>query len=286
MLDDPQGKMATFYNDPRIQKALHVKPGYFWIECMPGAGRRRYRHRRRHLRKQNQNYHRLEENEDLLPGQILLAHDQPLSVVPYVADLLDHTNIEVLIYNGDLDMTTNVQGSEYLLDHMEWNGAYGWSNTSYYRRGLWLPRYNGNDNTTVGGYMKEYKNLHFLTILQSGHLVPFNRPKVAYEMILRFLRNESFIDQLLPTYDIPKKWHHRMNDTTEELEYVTNTLLQHANQHVSNQNHILSWISILFIASIGFVMGCVISRLLSKYHQYSHPSRQGYEIINSTTTVR
>ena len=99
MLDDPNGKMATFYNDPLVQQALNVEDGSFWIECMPGAGRRR--NRRRHLQNQRRNL------EELLPGQILLAHDQPISVLPYVADLLDGAKIDVLIYNGDLDMTTN-----------------------------------------------------------------------------------------------------------------------------------------------------------------------------------
>lgn len=266
MLDDPNGKMATFYNDPLVQKALHVEDGSFWIECMPGAGRRR--NRRRHLQNQRRNV------EELLPGQILLAHDQPISVVPYVADLLDGAKIDVLIYNGDLDMTTNSQGSEYLLDHMKWNGASGWSNTSLYQRGIWLPRY--DDNTTFGGYMKEYQNLHFLTVFGSGHLVPFNRPKIAYEIILRFLGNESLIDKVLPSYNIRKT----VDDNaipTKVIDHVTKKLKKDAKVHVSN--HVISWSSIILIASIGFLMGYFVSRITSK----ANPSRQGYEIINSAT---
>jgi Serine carboxypeptidase len=187
MLDDPKGKMAAFYNDPNVQKALNVPVGTFWIECLPGAGRRRRRHRSRRL--------------DDLPGKTLLAHDEPESVVPYIAELLDKANIQVLIYSGDRDMTTNSFGSEILLDNMIWDGSTGWKNNEQYQRGLWLPH--TNDNTSIGGYMKQYNNLQFLIVLQSGHLVPYNRPQVALELITRFLGNVSFIDKELPKYTIP-----------------------------------------------------------------------------------
>jgi Serine carboxypeptidase len=275
MLDDPQGKMALFYNNPSVQKALHVEPSTFWIECMPGAGRRR---RRRHRDRLYRHRRFLEEDDDkkeLLPGQILLAHDQPISTVPYVADLLDHTDIEVLIYNGDLDMTTNVQGSEYLLDHMKWKGAVGWSNPSLYQRGLWIPRY--GDNTTIGGYMKEYRNLHFLTVSKSGHLVPFNRPQIAHELVLRFLGNISFIDATLPKYDIMKKSNFMTKDPTKRIEHTTKSMMQDVNIHVTN--HFISWMTILLIGTTGFLMGCFVSRFVLLCPM--RISRRGYQIVDS-----
>jgi len=153
ILDNVDGTMARFFNNPAVQDALNIKPRRHWVECMAGAGRRR-----------------LDESDDL-PGKILLAQDQPISVVPWMAELLD-AGIHVLVYNGDRDMTTNIQGSEMLLDTMEWSGAEGWSNGSF-TRGLWLV---DNDQVRgkrqIGGYIKTYKNLDFVAVYNSGHLVP------------------------------------------------------------------------------------------------------------------
>jgi hypothetical protein len=51
----------------------------------------------------------------------LLDDDRPVSVVPYIAKLLDEADIQVLVYNGDRDLRTYVQGSETLLDRMKWS---------------------------------------------------------------------------------------------------------------------------------------------------------------------
>lgn len=280
MLDDPNAKMATFYNDPLVQKALHVEPGSSWVECMPGAGRRKRRQllaspTQRKLEEKNS----MDATEELLPGQILLAHDEPISVVPYVADLLDNANINVLVYNGDLDMTTNAQGSEYLLDHMKWNGATGWSNTTLYQRGLWIPMID-TDNTTFGGYMKQYKNLQFLIVSNSGHLVPFNRPKIAYELILRFLGNISFIDIPLPKFNIAEKVDNGNVAETQKGKHVMNGT---SNIHLaSHRQYAFSWSNIICIGTIGFLAGLIVSRLVSDYYNnHRHPSRQGYDVIHS-----
>lgn len=259
MLDDPKGKMATFYNNPDVQKALNVDPGTFWIECIPGAGRRRL----------EQTFHRRldDANQADLPGKTLLAHDKPESVVPYVADLLDDAGIRVLIYNGDRDMTTNSQGSEMLLDQMKWDGAAGWSNTADYERGLWLARY---DATTVGGYMKQYRNLEFLVVINSGHLVPFNRPQLALELITRFLGNESFIDKPLPKYDI------RTSSSKKKDSYSKNN----TGASTPSPHAIYSAVKMVTILAIGFLVGFYSARKLSKQKR-----RHGYDYIHNSAEM-
>lgn len=177
VLDDPKGTMAEFYNNPAVQDALHM-PRQYWYECLPGAGRR------------------LEE----LPGKILLAHDRPISVIPYVAELLD-AGVRVLIYNGDRDMTTNGPSTEVLLDEMQWSGAQGWMDE--YSRGLWLPK-----EKQLGGYVRHYRNLDFVVVANSGHLVPFNEPDVALDLITRFVGNKTFADEDLPLFHFPKASSH------------------------------------------------------------------------------
>jgi hypothetical protein len=53
---------------------------------------------------------------------LLLDDDRPISMAPYIANLLDDAGIQVLVYNGDRDMSTCVQGSEVFLNEMEWSG--------------------------------------------------------------------------------------------------------------------------------------------------------------------
>jgi hypothetical protein len=124
-----------------------------WRSCIPGAGRRQL----------------LEEK---LPGELLLAQDKPESVVPFVAKLLEEAAIRVLIYNGDRDLSTCVQGSETLLDEMEWSGSDGWKTVKHC---LWMV----NDNKA--GYAKLHQGLDFVVVSNLGHLVPNNVPIPALD---------------------------------------------------------------------------------------------------------
>jgi carboxypeptidase C (cathepsin A) len=185
VLDDPNSPYTLFYNDPAVKKALNAPEETIWQGCIPGAGRRL--------------------KEDLLPGKLLLAHDVPISVVPYVAELLDEAGIRVLIYNGDRDMSTCAQGAEMLLDDMEWSGADEWKTAS---RGLWMV------DEQVAGYSKSHKGLDFLIVYNSGHLVPQNVPIPALDLITRFVTNESFSDISLPSFAMPEIA--KTTKTTEE----------------------------------------------------------------------
>lgn len=158
--------MARFFNDPRVKTALHAPLNVHWAGCIPGAGRRR--------RKLS-----------------LLEHDQPESTLPYIAELLD-AGIRIIAYNGDRDLSTCAQGTEQLLNHMNWSGHGDWQTT---RRGLWVV------NEEPAGYAKFLQGLDFVVVYNSGHLVPYNQPAAAFDLLTRFLRNESFLDYDLPSFD-------------------------------------------------------------------------------------
>jgi len=164
----------TFLNNPEVQKKLHVdKEKVVWEQCIPGAGRRRLK-------------------EELLPGQILLAHDQPESVVPYIAELLDDAGIRVLVYAGDRDMSVNLQGSEQVLNDMVWSGKDDWKSSD---RFLWMV------DGDVAGYVKTHKNLDMLMVMNSGHLAPYNVPIPSLDLIHRLVGNDSFGDIIIPRID-------------------------------------------------------------------------------------
>jgi len=179
ILNDANNTFDLFMNNPEVRKALNVPDSITveWMGCIPGAGRR------------------LEE--DFLPGKTLLVHDKPESVVPYVAELLDDAGIRVIVYNGDRDISVCAQGSEKLLDEMDWDGAYGWLNEA--NRGLWIV------DDQVAGYSKTYGNLDFVIVYNSGHLVPNNVPVPALDLITRFVNGEAYMDLEIPTFQGPLK---------------------------------------------------------------------------------
>ena len=156
----------AFYNQEIVKTALHAPMDVTWHGCRQGEGRRR-----------------------MLKERLLyMVNDRPLSVVPYVADLLD-AGIPVLVYNGDRDMTTNMVGTELILNAMEWRGKDEWLDAP---RGLWKV------DDYPAGWAKEYKGLTFAVVYNSGHMVPYNAPTSAYDLLVRFMTKQSFIDDIAP----------------------------------------------------------------------------------------
>ena len=193
--EDGNNTFERFLNNPKVKDALHAPQEIYWRGCIPGAGRRLkkaltgQRRRRRQRRNVSSDDEAIVESDPSQTG--LLAQDRPVSV-PYVAELLD-ANIRVLIYNGDRDLSTNAPGSEQLLNDMDWKGADGWRKAP---RGLWVaPR------KQVAGYTKEHLALQFVVVYNSGHLVPYNQPAHALDLIVRFLKNQSFADYPLPSFE-------------------------------------------------------------------------------------
>jgi hypothetical protein len=79
------GTLSLFFNDPVVRTSLNapsMDEQPHWSGCVPGAGRRR------HLERTNQR------------ELTVLDNDRPLSVVPYIAELLDDAKLDILFYNG------------------------------------------------------------------------------------------------------------------------------------------------------------------------------------------
>jgi hypothetical protein len=265
MLDAKNGAISQFYNNPAVQDALHVVPHKDWSACMAGAGRRR-RHLSKHGPDDDSNNNNNNEDEaNLLPGQILLAHDQPLSMAPYLATLLDEAKIRVLIYNGDRDLTTNVVGSEMVLDAMQWTGASGWADTEQFERGLWFPW-----DKKFGGYIKAFRNLKFLVVYNSGHLVPFNEDRLALDLVTRFLGDQSFLDKSLPKFKVSPKGSNQGKASAAGDD--TGTWSPFDKQ--PRRAVAIGMGGITLVALFAFASGFFISRRIPK-------GRQGYEMVAS-----
>lgn len=130
-----------FYNSPKVKAALNAPTNITWHGCRWGSGRRRLAADHPHRR-------------------LYMDNDRPFNVAPYIAELLDD-GIPVMVYNGDRDMTTNMVGSELILNGMKWSGKDDWLDAP---RGLW------KTNDYPAGWAKEHKGLTFIVVYNSGHM--------------------------------------------------------------------------------------------------------------------
>jgi len=184
---------TRFLNDPRVKAALHAPEETFWVGCMPGQGRRR---RLKHHAEKNDDEAEGGDEEGVhpileIPAEKLLDQDRPISMSPYIAELLDEANIDVLVYNGDRDMACCAQGSEAVLDTMKWKGADDWDQSE---RGLWLV------DKEMAGYAKIARNLTFVIVFNSGHMVPTNQPVNALDLVTRLITRKPFLDVQTPEF--------------------------------------------------------------------------------------
>jgi Serine carboxypeptidase len=89
-----------------------------------------------------------------------MINDRPISVAPYIADLLNG-GIPVLVYNGDRDLTTNMVGTELVLNQMEeWDNLDKWLDAP---RGAWKDSASTSKHPEAG-WAKEYGGLSYVVV--------------------------------------------------------------------------------------------------------------------------
>ncbi|XP_078105659.1 lysosomal protective protein isoform X1 [Sander vitreus] len=96
--------------------------------------------------------------------------------------LLSALKYRVLVYNGDVDMACNFMGDEWFVESLQQQVAV--------QRRAWL--YGDEDGQQVGGFVKEFDNIAFLTVKGSGHMVPSDKPIAAFAMFSRFLQRKPY----------------------------------------------------------------------------------------------
>jgi hypothetical protein len=241
-------------------------PAKILISCQWGEGRRRLLAAEKH---------RL----------LYMDNDRPLSMAPYIGELLD-AGIPLLVYNGDRDMTTNMVGTEMVLNtRLEWHGKGKWQDAP---RGMWKSGFMTSDEYT-SGWAKELSGLTFVVVYNSGHMVPYNVPGPAYDLLVRFLTSKSFIDLELPqvrSSDLVKprqvEWMHpyptglsgyihSFNDTSDLSVGREGTVVgTPVNTHLG-----VAWLSIVIGLLMAFVAGLVVAVMGMYALQRRHRRRQG-----------
>ncbi|KAF8178575.1 Alpha/Beta hydrolase protein [Mycena galopus ATCC 62051] len=97
----------------------------------------------------------------------------------YVAALLER-GIRVLIYVGTYDWICNWVGNEHWTLAMEWSGQ-----SEFLQQELKL--WGMNEGKSHIGLTQSTKGLTFGTVEGAGHMVPYDKPKEALELIQRWL---------------------------------------------------------------------------------------------------
>ena len=124
-------------------------------------------------------------------GAFWVTADGVLSTQPQVLYLLEH-GIDVLFYQGNLDLACNTAGNLQWANSMPWKGQPAF--VAQQKR-VWK-----NEGKEVG-WFKEVKTqtasgrettFAFTTVDGAGHLVPFDKPKEALALVSKWLEKRSF----------------------------------------------------------------------------------------------
>ncbi|KAI8872623.1 peptidase S10, serine carboxypeptidase [Ramicandelaber brevisporus] len=104
-----------------------------------------------------------------------------------VAYLLEN-GVRVLVYAGDADFMCNFEGVEAFTKQMEWSGKRGFNNNTSV--GKWLVSANNTAPVRHAGNVRSFGGLTFLRIFEAGHMVPYDQPELAFDMITRWLNQK------------------------------------------------------------------------------------------------
>lgn len=141
-----QDGLTNYMNRKDVQKAIHICPAFDggkWIPC----------------------------------GNIPYTMQYPIlkgGLAPQMQKLLHSPrNLNLLIYNGDVDMVCNFLGDEWFVEDLNMRVVRTYSPWSV--------------DGIISGYVKFYDGITFLTVKGSGHMVPGDKPKEALAFFEAFL---------------------------------------------------------------------------------------------------
>lgn len=120
------------------------------------------------------------------PPYYALKGQDGLGVVDELVRILDHgSRPHMLFFNGMNDLICNHVGNERFLDALPWSRAdnYLLQTRHAWDSGVDASTKNNYAEGRPDGYIKQYENLSFLKVMESGHMVPMDQPSIALAMI-------------------------------------------------------------------------------------------------------
>ncbi|TKA55376.1 hypothetical protein B0A53_02300 [Rhodotorula sp. CCFEE 5036] len=88
----------------------------------------------------------------------------------------------ILLFNGDADLMCAGVGVERMIENLEWNGLKGFNDSETYD---WFV------NGKSAGRWTTARNLTYVSVYNSSHMVPMDQPAASHDMLLRFLQVDT-----------------------------------------------------------------------------------------------
>lgn len=98
-----------------------------------------------------------------------------------IAGLLDAGYI-VLIYNGQMDVIIDYIGTQKMVELLPWSGRQRFAKA---KRMVWRVE------DYVAGYVREALPLVQVMVRNAGHILPYDQPRAAYELMKRFTHRQT-----------------------------------------------------------------------------------------------
>ena len=120
------------------------------------------------------------------PPYYALRGQDGLGVVDELVRILDHeSRPHMLFFNGMNDLICNHVGNEKFLDALPWSRSdkYLLQTRHAWDSGVDASTKNNYNPGRPDGYIKQFENLSFLKVMESGHMVPMDQPSIALAMI-------------------------------------------------------------------------------------------------------
>jgi len=102
-------------------------------------------------------------------------------VIDAVDSLLNNTTLQVVIYNGQLDLICDTAGVDRWLSKLKWDQMEKFRMTE--RTSFSIDQ----DPQQTAGYWKRFQNFWFFWLLRAGHMAPHDAPYATLYMIDKIL---------------------------------------------------------------------------------------------------
>ncbi|CAE6396838.1 unnamed protein product [Rhizoctonia solani] len=110
-------------------------------------------------------------------GQAFYTKTSP-SAITLLPGLLER-GVRIMLFNGDQDYICNYLGTERAIADLSWSGGKGMGNATSAEWSV---------NGTEAGWWQESRNLTYVKVTGASHMVPYDVPLAAHDMILRFMQ--------------------------------------------------------------------------------------------------
>lgn len=164
-----------YANTALIQKYLNT-PGVFDALGVP----------REHVKQFN-------VSSDAVALAFTLTNDFEISMTPQVLSLLAN-NVDVMIYQGKLDLACNTQGNIRYAESVPWKGQAEFVAKPFkrWRSGKKEVGEFKEVNIQTSEEHEKKTRFAFVTVDGSGHMVPQDQPEAALDLMVRWIEGKSF----------------------------------------------------------------------------------------------